>query len=155
MAHFVSEIMTTSLDTAELNDTLESAREKMIRGGFRHLPILSKGRLVGVLSDRDIGGVAHALVELDAGSDVYERYLAQPCGNLLKARFLAGDIVTLLPSDSIENATDLFVRNRLSAIPVVDGNELVGILSYIDVMRAISDSRRSAARGLSGYSARL
>lgn len=141
MAHFVSQIMTTSVETIEIDAPLEEARERMIRGGFRHIPVVSNERLVGVISEHDVAGVARTLVELDAGREVYERFFAQPCGNVLKARYLSGDILTLMPSDTVEEAARLMVAQRLSALPVVRGDRVVGILSYIDILDDMVNAR--------------
>jgi len=56
----VSDWMTRHPDTIEPGDSLEHAGTLMIHGGFRHLPVVEEGRLVGIVSIRDVMRVALA-----------------------------------------------------------------------------------------------
>jgi CBS domain-containing protein len=57
----VDEVMTPHPETIEADDSLAHARVVMLHGGFRHLPVLEAGRLVGILSMRDIFGTDDAI----------------------------------------------------------------------------------------------
>jgi CBS domain-containing protein len=50
----VSQVMTPKVSTCDVNDSISSVMERMMEGKFRHMPILDKGRLAGMVSNRDL-----------------------------------------------------------------------------------------------------
>lgn len=106
--------------TAKVSDAVNILQSLEIR----HLPIVDKvGVLVGMISDRDLRS---------ANGD------EQSVGSLMNS-----NVVTIDPETEVEEIIDLLLEQKVGALPVVDDqtNELMGIVSYVDVLRAL----RSAA----------
>jgi CBS domain-containing protein/nucleotide-binding universal stress UspA family protein len=112
----VGRVMTANPKTVGPGDVLESARALMAEARVRHLPVVEHGRLVGILSDRDLP--AHV-------------------GQLARTRVhvaMTGDPVTVSPDVSVEAAARLMLERRVRALPVVDGERVIGILSVTDIL---------------------
>jgi len=127
----VREWMTPDPFTLTEGDRVKTAVQHLLSAGIRHVPILRDGALVGIVTDRDL---RRALPSVEAGASP-ERYQA------FMERTTLGDImtvdpVTCTPDTDIADAVEIFVERKLGAIPVVDDDELVAILTQIDVLRA-------------------
>ena len=125
----VDERMTKSVVTLAPDESLENALQLVFQHGFRHVPVLSNDRLVGMLCDRDLllatgastSGVVPAWTE------------AQPLQGV-EDIMRSGDC-TLAPSDSLEDAALMMARCNMEALPVLHLGELVGIVSQTDLLR--------------------
>ena len=119
MAKSVRDVMTPSVHAASPTDSLASAAEIMSSQDVGSLPVVENGRLIGVLTDRDI--VVRAVAErvtpetLNVG-DVASR---QP--------------VTVQPDEDLDEALRLMAHHRVRRLPVVEDGRLVGMLSQADV----------------------
>ena len=123
---FVEDYMTTKLVSVTEQDVLFQAVELMAQHRIRQLPVLdSAKRLTGILTDRD----ARAAFGFD-------RTLAE---GLTVAEVMTPDPVTIQVSASLDEAMEVLHARRFGALPVLRGRELVGIISYVDVLRAFSE----------------
>jgi CBS domain-containing protein len=124
----VREIMTLSPMVVDVREKLGVAWSKLLEADIRHLPVVDDGKLVGIISERDIPSdlVSPAA---RAGTDR---------GDKPVSGFMSGDVLSVNPDSELRDAIDIMLENRIGAVPVVevDGEELVGILSYVDVLRA-------------------
>ncbi len=98
------------------DDTLETARRQMEVAHVRHLPVVDGERLVGMLSDRDLGA-----------------YLGQLTHTRVHVAMVA-DPTTISPEVSTETAARLMLERRVRALPVVEGERVIGILSSSDIL---------------------
>lgn len=122
--------MTPKLITVAPRDSLAKAKALMDSGNFRHLLVLEDGRLIGILSDRDM--------RLHSG------YLDSTRVDAV----MTSDPVTITPTTTVEEAARLMLRLKISAVPVVDfDGKPVGILSTSDILRAFLDVERSEELG--------
>lgn len=132
----VSDYMTTKVVTANLRDGLHQTFHRMLERNVRHMPVLgAKGELAGIISERDIRrpnfvdddpNTVHYYV-LDNNVKVNEAMTANPA--------------TVVPTDSIQHALDIFIAHKFGALPVVDANgKLIAILSALDLLKAFRDS---------------
>jgi acetoin utilization protein AcuB len=127
----VREWMTPNPFTLTEADRVKTAVQHLLRAGIRHVPVLRDNVLVGIVTDRDL---RRALPSVEAGASP-EKYQA------FMERTTLGDImtvdpVTCTPDTDIADAVEIFVERKFGAIPIVEGDELVAILTQIDVMRA-------------------
>jgi len=108
--------MSTALVTVNATETIAEAYVEMQVGGIRHLPVVDdRGRLVGVLSDRDL------LRSLSSKKP--------PCVTKVMSR----GVVTTSPEVNAHAAADLMLDRQISSLPVVDDTgALVGILTQTD-----------------------
>jgi acetoin utilization protein AcuB len=129
----VSDVMTREVRTLGPNERLSVADELMKQGRFRHVVIVDEGRVVGVVSRRDIfhGALAWSLGQ---GRKAYETLLAgSPAKDVM-----ATDVVTVDPGASLAEAARLLREHQIGCLPVVAGDELVGILTEGDFLALLA-----------------
>jgi acetoin utilization protein AcuB len=104
----------------------------MKQNRFRRLPVLQEGRLVGIVSDRDL---KEASPSKATTLDVHELYYL--LSELQVKDIMTRDPITVAPDDTVEHAAQVMLENTISGVPVVDDQEeVVGILTQSDVFRA-------------------
>lgn len=118
---------------ATVADVWDLMRERAIR----HVPVIEGGTLVGMLSDRDLAHFDMAHLLTVEGAEALRRALGTPVGKLMSV-----DVVAVNPEAELDEVVDLLIEHRVGALPVVrpESGELVGIVSYIDVLEALRDS---------------
>jgi acetoin utilization protein AcuB len=117
------EIVTLSPDETAAT-ALALCRERRIR----HLPVLKEGRLVGIVSDRDLRSSTPAFGDPDRAAAL-QRVLVEDV--------MAREVVTADPEDPIEQAANTMRERKIGCLPVMEGVELVGLVTASDVMEAL------------------
>ena len=122
------EIMTTGVECAQINETVTEAARKMRDLDVGALPICGDdNRLKGMITDRDI--VLNCVAE---GMDTTE----------VKVEEYAGDeVVTIGADDSIEEALATMTKAGVRRLPVIDGHDLVGMISQADIATNLPEDR--------------
>ncbi len=128
----VKDIMTKEVSTLGRNDTLDLADDLMTLGRIRHLPVLDEGRIVGVVSQRDLFRSALA-VALGYGEKAQKRLLR----TLRVKEVMSEPAITVSPEATAKEATRLMLERKIGCLPVVEGHTLVGIVTETDVMRYV------------------
>ena len=123
------DIMTPGADYIDLTATVAEAAEKMAQNDYGAMPICNgEGRLQGMLTDRDI-----VVKVIAAGKDPrqtkVEELADQP------------EVVTIGADDSIDEALQTMKRHKVRRLPVIDGTELVGIVSQGDIATNIDEEK--------------
>lgn len=133
----VSTLMTRDVVTIGPSTPVKQAIQMLEDLMIRHLPVVDDGRLVGVLSDRDLREYRLPLMEEVENPDMADDMLETPVSELM-----SGDLLTLDSGEGVRTAIDLMVEHHVGALPVVDrhSDELVGILSYVDILKALRTS---------------
>ncbi len=126
----ISEWMTTNLVTIPLDAPLSEARRRFARAEVHHLPVVADGRLVGMLSSRDLlravrrvtrDGADASDAELDRSAEI--------------ADLMSRDLVMLRPSASVDEALELVADGAMHAVLIVDDDrQLVGIATDADLL---------------------
>jgi acetoin utilization protein AcuB len=129
----VSNWMSKNVITVEVDDSMHNAMKLMKENGIRMLPVLKKGKLVGVVTDRDLKRASAS----DATTlDVHELLY-------LISRIKVQDIMTKNPvtvphNFTVEETAVVLLENKISGVPVVDQNGgLVGIITQTDLFRVL------------------
>ena len=133
----VQDVMTRDPYVAFSRDSLRTVMNKLADADVRHLPVVDGGTLVGIVSDRDLReALPSALDAVDRPRET-ARILAQPVSDLMSS-----DVVSVGPGDDLVEAIDLMLEHRIGAVPVVDvsGEKLLGIISYVDALRAAREA---------------
>ena len=104
------------------DDLLSEAQAKMRRGGFRRLPVVSSGTLIGIVTDRDVRLHAGHLERTRVNSAMTEK------------------VRTVSPSTTLEEAAQIMLKLQIGGLPVVENGRLVGIITASDVMKAFLDT---------------
>jgi acetoin utilization protein AcuB len=131
----VREVMTAWPVTVAPEHSLGEAVEEMLRRRVRSLPVVEEGRVVGILTDRDVRvALGHDAVDLD---------LATMHGDALKdpvRRWMTEGAATIGPEEPVSVACRALATARIGALPVVDEEgEMVGIVSTSDLLQAAAD----------------
>lgn len=127
----VKDWMRKSLITVEADEGISAAWRKLKENKIRHLPVMEKGKLVGIVTDRDL---RQALPSPVTSLSIYEiHYLL----DRVKVReVMTRYLITVGPETPIEEVAHLLVSHRVGGLPVVDGEKLVGIITETDVLQA-------------------
>jgi CBS domain-containing protein len=120
----IRELMSRNPTTVGETEDLATALQVMLWTGARHLPVVDAGRLVGVLSHHDL------LAKREPGGG-------------LRLSGLVGDAMTapafsVEADETLETAAAKMSVDRLGCLPVVDGNELVGIVTITDLLAQLA-----------------
>jgi acetoin utilization protein AcuB len=128
----VKEWMSQDLITIDEDTSLLKASKVMKQHNIQHLPVLRQGRLVGIVSDRDL---KEAQPSKATSLDIHEMYYLL---DTVKVKSLMPkNLFTITPGKTIEKAAAIMLKNRISALPVVDSQgALTGIITKGDIFRA-------------------
>lgn len=104
---------------------------------IRHVPVVEAGALVGMLSDRDLAQFDIARLLTGEGAETLRRELGTPV-----VKVMSSDVICVEPDTDLGEIVELLLEHKIGAVPVVrpDTREVVGLVSYIDVLRALRDS---------------
>ncbi|MFQ5881808.1 MAG: CBS domain-containing protein [Candidatus Methylomirabilales bacterium] len=123
--------MTRSPVTIPAEAPIRKAAELLRQHRIRHLPVLSGGRLCGVLSDRDLKSATPPPGTGSPSIDLIQAY-ERPASAIMTS-----EAVTVAPGDSIADAARLMRRRKIGCLPVVYNDHLIGILTETDVLDAL------------------
>ncbi|MFO0579062.1 MAG: CBS domain-containing protein [Polyangia bacterium] len=149
-ASSVADIMQTPVITAAADDYLMDALARMAERNIRHLPVVAGDlKVVGILSDRDIRTAIG-----DPGRAVQIEQSRVRLQSLRVADAMSRSVLTVTAHAPLSEAAARFLDHRIGALPVVDDEDrLVGIVSYLDLLRFASfqhgktdGTRRAALR---------
>jgi CBS domain-containing protein len=128
----VREIMTGSPVTLKPEDTLDLANDVISLGRIRHIPVVEDGRLVGLLSERDLIGAAATTIfglKQKRKSALLKTVLIK---DVMKKR-----VISVKPDTSIKDAAQLMADKKIGCVPVVESGTLVGLLTTTDILRYV------------------
>ena len=128
---FVKLRMTAHPFTVTPDNNLPEAMEVMATRGVRHLPVVSEGRVVGVLSHSDIAEAGPSKATTFSSGEV--NYLLS---KLKVAKVMTRDPITISPDALLEEAAVAMRDNKVEMLPVVEGGRLVGIITESAILDA-------------------
>ncbi|QQR81989.1 MAG: CBS domain-containing protein [Deltaproteobacteria bacterium] len=117
--------MTASPHTIGAEQNIELASKRMNDLGIRHLPVLKGGKLVGIISDRDIR-LVEALESVDPGL-------------ILVQDVMSPEIYSVSPDASMAQVCAHMAKQKFGSAVIVEKEVIVGIFTTIDALRAFSD----------------
>lgn len=129
----VEDIMSAEWPAAGPDDTLmDLVEDKMLRGGRRCVLVRRDGRLLGLVTPRDVGRVAR------------DRWTTTPVG---EAMVPVERVRTVKPDATIYDALEIMGRDRIGQLPVVADGGLVGLVTQADIVRTLSTRRELGRLG--------
>ncbi len=136
-----NELMTENPRTLRMDETLGDAVQAMQSMEVRHLPVVDEqGDLVGIVSDRDLG---RYMLQFEEGREAQEAILARSRTSV--ASIMSTDVASVDEDAELEEIVEAMLDHHVGAIPVVDGEgKVAGIVSYVDVLRAIQQGLSAA-----------
>ena len=136
----VRDCMTCDPASVGPNDSLQRVVELLRRRDIRSVPVLEDGRLIGIVTDRDVRQVAPAY-PLFREEEEIRRYTE----NLTVTAAMTADPMTIAPDAPLVDAAKVLETYRISALPVVDGTKLVGMLTVTDLLRVFVEQNEEKA----------
>jgi len=128
----VQDWMSKDLVTIDADTSIMKASKVMKQNNIQHLPVMSQGRLAGIISDRDL---KEATPSKATTLDIHEMYYL--LDKIVVKSLMSKTLITIAPGDTVEKAAAVMLKNHVSALPVVDAQTaLAGIITKGDIFRA-------------------
>jgi acetoin utilization protein AcuB len=130
----IKDIMTPRPFTIEPHKPVLEALLMMYEHDIRRLPVIEKGKMVGIISDRDIKQT------MGRPSLAGKMKGEEPELGLSVREVMTRNVMSVTQNDDIKEAIELMIENKITGLPVLDQNEkLVGIVSAIDILQYCLD----------------
>ncbi|MCP3931445.1 MAG: CBS domain-containing protein [Bacteroidetes bacterium] len=135
----VSTIMSTKLITVNPKDELSLIKEIFEKHKIHHIPVVRYKKIIGLISKTDFFFFLRGFIRNEDDHFVNEARLRA---------YIAEDIMTkglakLKPSDRIIVALEIFKENLFHAIPVVENDELIGIITTYDIIKTLVEEKKT------------
>ncbi|MBU0673346.1 MAG: CBS and ACT domain-containing protein [Proteobacteria bacterium] len=132
----IQDWMAKDVMTVDENTSLMRATRIMKENSIRRLPVVSHGKLIGIITDRD---VKDASPSKTTSLDIHELYYL--LSEMKVKDVMTADPLTLVGSETLEKAAVVMLQSKISGLPVVDpSGHLIGLLSETDVLRGFIHS---------------
>ncbi|WP_298758631.1 CBS domain-containing protein [uncultured Psychroserpens sp.] len=126
----ISTIMTKDIITLNLTDNLETAELLFKKNNIRHIPVVSGDKIIGILSYTDLLRISFADAvdedEQDVDTVVYNMFTIE--------QVMAKNVVSVGSNSTIKDVAEMLAKKEFHALPVVDNNKLVGIVTTTDLI---------------------
>lgn len=129
----VSNIMSTNIHVANITNTINELKELCKDNKIHHVPITSGNKVIGMVSSSDIMRISY-VSNLNGGeveTSVYD--------SLKVEQVMTKNVMSVNASDSIKDVVDAFIENDIDAIPAVDAEKIVGIVTTTDVLNYVKE----------------
>jgi acetoin utilization protein AcuB len=128
----VRSVMSTEVITLARDERLSLANDLMNLARVRHMPVMSGGQLVGIVSQRDLFRAAiSSVLHFRRGA---EREWME---KIRVEEVMTKQVVIAGPDWTVRQAVDLMLEKRIGCLPVVEDGRLVGLLSESDCLRLL------------------
>ncbi len=121
----IQKYMTTAPHSIGKDQTLAAAEKLMSKHGIRHLPVLDGGKLVGIISDRDVKFL-ETFKDVDATKVTLDSMYVEK-------------VFTVEPDALLDDVCDVMAEHKYGSAVVISNDKLVGIFTWVDALRAMSD----------------
>ncbi|RRO23210.1 CBS domain-containing protein [Flavobacteriaceae bacterium 14752] len=126
----VSKIMTKNLVKLNVNDSLSKAEALFKKNTIKHLPVVSGDKIVGMLSYSDLLRISFADATDESGnyieSTVYDMFSLE--------QVMTHKVICVNSDDSIKDVAEILAREHFHALPVIEQDELIGIVTSTDII---------------------
>ncbi len=118
--------------TLDRNETLDLAESIMNLGRIRHMPVVDDGRVIGILSQRDLFRSA-LLTALGFGRKTTTALIK----TIKIKEVMTEDVITIAPETTIKDAARTMIDKKIGCLPVVENEKLIGLLTETDILRYV------------------
>jgi acetoin utilization protein AcuB len=129
----VRDIMEPKIVTISAGDTLSTVEDIMTLGGVRHMPVVHRGVLVGVVSERDL--LRASLSNLTEFGMEERRAFLQV---VEITRVMSTPPIVISPDVTVPQAARILVEHRIGCLPVLEDGKLIGLVTEADVLRYLA-----------------
>jgi acetoin utilization protein AcuB len=134
----VKDWMTPHVVSISASCKLPEAYWLMLENNIRRLPVVDGGYLVGMVTLEDLRRMEPARI---AGFDLI--YINKMLSELPIRQLMTENPITISPTAPLTNAAQVMLQNKISSLPVLDGDNLVGIITESDIFRAFVETYAS------------
>lgn len=127
----VANIMTSDVQTVNITNSLHDANQLFKKHRIRHLPVVSGDSLIGILSQTDILRISFGNTFGDEQSGGDEAIFDMLSIN----QVMKHSPQTMSPEDTVKDAAEVFTEKEFHALPVVEDDKLVGIITTTDIIK--------------------
>jgi CBS domain-containing protein len=131
----ISEIMTSNVITLNKSDDLETAERLFKSWKIRHIPVVNGKEIIGMLSYTDLLRISFADAtdenDYDVDTIVYNMFSIE--------QVMAKSLISVPSTKTIKEVAQILAKKEFHALPVVDNNELVGIVTTTDLINYLLD----------------
>ena len=128
------EIMMGSPVTLKPDDTLALANDVISLGRIRHIPVVDEGRLVGILTERDLIGAAASQI-----FGLKQKNKSALLKSVLIKEVMKKRVVTATPDTPIKEIAHLMADKKIGCVPIVTDGALTGLVTTTNVLRYVED----------------
>lgn len=134
----IREIMTTDLVTVSPTTKVSVIKEIFDKHDFHHIPIVEKGEeLIGIVSKEDFFKLSYLLSLTTSGHTFTEKEYE----NLKAQDIMTKYPLSLDPEDTTGLAADIFLANKFHALPIIEDDKLIGLITTHDLLKHSFDSK--------------
>lgn len=133
MTKTVRDIMTPDATTLGRNDSLQLAKDIMNLGRIRHFPVVEDGEVVGVVSQRDLYKASLGAV-MKYGEKAQRAFLE----GIAVKEVMSVPPITIRPDAPVQEAARLMMEKKIGCLVVVEGKQLVGIVTETDMLKLVA-----------------
>jgi CBS domain-containing protein len=125
----VQDIMVKEVATLDIEDELSLANDIMRLGRIRHLPVVAREQVVGIISERDLfrSSLAQALGYGNKDSREVMR-------TLRIKDVMVKKVITIPPDMELKDAVAIMVERKIGCLPVVQDDKLLGLITETDIL---------------------
>jgi len=124
----VEEIMNRNVIFIQPKTTIREAMDIIQKNQIRHIPVIEKEKLVGLVTARHLSNSCPTSLS----DDQYQKDLNQPVSKIMKQH-----IITAHPLDFIEDVALTMYENHIGCLPIIQNHKLVGIITESDILRTL------------------
>ena len=128
----VKEIMTKDIISVSSTERLVHARRQILESNVGRLPVVDDGELVGIITSKDL-----MRVYINFKKNVPEKYQKAQIKEILVEDIMSKNAKFVTKDMSISEVTRIMVETGYNGLPVVENNEVVGIITQTDIVRLI------------------
>jgi len=133
----VSNIMSTDVICVNEDDTLASVRHIFQRHRIHHIPVLRDGLFVGILSKSDFSFFKKGFNDNPNNKIIQDVRL----NNYTAKDIMTTKVAKLSKDDRINVVLEIFKENLFHAIPIIEDEKIVGIVTTYDIIKALADAK--------------
>jgi CBS domain-containing protein len=126
------EIMMGSPVTLKPEDTLDLANDVIALGRIRHIPVVDDGRLVGIITERDLIGAAASQI-----FGLKQKSKSALLKSVLIKEVMKKRVITAAPDTPIKDIAHLMAEKKIGCVPVVSAGAVVGLVTTTDILRYV------------------
>jgi acetoin utilization protein AcuB len=118
-------------------DSVQRARQLIEERRVNQLPVVAKGRLMGIVTDRDVRDASPSVFDFNVFGEPRKARRPPDTSAITVDRVMTRNPLTLTPDDTVFSAAALMRQHRVGALPIVEDGRLVGILTRSDLLAAL------------------